>query len=391
MPRRSSKGLGHQQIIVGVVGVGLRTGNRPQRLADQVSQFAGHRGCEQDRHGRDAFAAGALTRTYRSRLKRKVITCPRRDANAKPAMPLRRRQSSVRGAVADDQDSPGKAYIYPCNRQISLKETATRRPLCPARGVFCDPSDTDVVNGTTTSVAGLIGNDGGDGISLREAIIATNNDVGADEIILPAATFLWTIDGDSEANAATGDLDIQDDVTIRGAGSEATRIDANMLERVLDVVSGTVVIEDVTLQGGDLSSPADSGGGLKVQSGTNITLTRVLVEGNVAGASGGGIDTAGALTLVDLCFRNRVGRTRPVGRAGRVFRRPYLLLHAGLGRLRSHSCAGRRRYPADGETTNRPPKQITRRPCGRSQSSGHASAAWRGRRAPRVGYRRRHA
>ena len=40
----------------------------------------------------------------------------------------------------------------------------------------------DVVNGTTTSVAWLIGNDGGDGISLREAILATNADIGLDEI-----------------------------------------------------------------------------------------------------------------------------------------------------------------------------------------------------------------
>src|SRR6185436_1413146 len=41
---------------------------------------------------------------------------------------------------------------------------------------------TDVVNGTTTSIAALIASPGADGISLREALLATNASAGGDYI-----------------------------------------------------------------------------------------------------------------------------------------------------------------------------------------------------------------
>src|SRR4051812_34508646 len=41
---------------------------------------------------------------------------------------------------------------------------------------------TDDVNGTTTSIAALLADPGDDGISLREAVAAANNDAGADTI-----------------------------------------------------------------------------------------------------------------------------------------------------------------------------------------------------------------
>ena len=48
---------------------------------------------------------------------------------------------------------------------------------------------TDEVNGDTSSIANLISTPGGDGISLREAVIAANNTAGMDEIILPSDTY----------------------------------------------------------------------------------------------------------------------------------------------------------------------------------------------------------
>src|SRR5687767_12903340 len=61
--------------------------------------------------------------------------------------------------------------------------------------------------------------------SLREAIIAANTDPGMDEcnasaganaITLPAGIYDLTIAGPAEDDAATGDLDIRDGVTITG-------------------------------------------------------------------------------------------------------------------------------------------------------------------------------
>jgi len=69
--------------------------------------------------------------------------------------------------------------------------------------------------GVTTSIAALLATPGFDGISLREAVIATNNTVGADQIVLGAGTFSLS-NGAGEDFAALGDLDIRDTLTISG-------------------------------------------------------------------------------------------------------------------------------------------------------------------------------
>ena len=76
----------------------------------------------------------------------------------------------------------------------------------------------DEVNDTTVSIAALIGAPGGAGISLREAIIAANNTPGADVITLPAGIYTLTRIG-NDATCQNGDLDINDSLTITGAGS----------------------------------------------------------------------------------------------------------------------------------------------------------------------------
>jgi CSLREA domain-containing protein len=134
--------------------------------------------------------------------------------------------------------------------------------------------------------------------SLREAIQAANTDAavdacpagsGGDTILLPAGTFTLTLAGAIEHNNATGDLDITDALTIVGAGPELTVIDANRLDRVLDVrpAAGTVVISGVTVMNGE-SVGFSSGGGINVWY-ANLVLTNVIVYGNRAGGSGGGI------------------------------------------------------------------------------------------------------
>ncbi len=136
--------------------------------------------------------------------------------------------------------------------------------------------------------------------SLREAIIAANANPGADTITLPADTYTFTIAGAGEDLAATGDLDITDDLTINGAGMASTMIDAAQLDRVFDVDpagSGvTVVIAGVTIKGGD---PGDSAGG--IQNKGNLTLESVTVTGNETNAfnrSGGGILNHGSGVLI---------------------------------------------------------------------------------------------
>jgi CSLREA domain-containing protein len=148
--------------------------------------------------------------------------------------------------------------------------------------------------------------------SLREAITAANNDTatpgagecpagsGADTIILPAGSYVLSRPGAEENQNQTGDLDIADELTILGAGTSATIIDANGIDRVLQVLKGRVAtIEGVTLTGGrtaDGRDGFDKAGREGTGSGEG---EKALGEGGHNGGIGGGILNAGSLTLVN--------------------------------------------------------------------------------------------
>src|SRR5262245_31427452 len=86
------------------------------------------------------------------------------------------------------------------------------------------------VNSTTDAVDSIPG-DGvcaaaGGACTLRAAIQEANALAGADTIIVPAGTYTLTIPGRGETAAGAGDLDITDNLTINGAGSATTIIQA---------------------------------------------------------------------------------------------------------------------------------------------------------------------
>ena len=109
---------------------------------------------------------------------------------------------------------------------------------------------------------------------------------------------MLSIPGGSESFAATGDLDIRDDLTLTGAGQATTVIDGGALDRVFHIlpdVNTVVEISGVTIQNGDPG--AGSGGGI-VSRGT-LSLVDSTIRENVAGSNGGGIlnTGGGVLTL----------------------------------------------------------------------------------------------
>ena len=160
----------------------------------------------------------------------------------------------------------------------------------------------DTVDGTTTDVATLLANKGADGfISLREAILAVNNDSGADWIInVGAGIFSIDDDGGGDNN---GDFDIRNNVTIVGAGWESTFINGTNNDRVFQVHSGTVIFQDLTIQNGD-----DVGGaGMDIAAGTDVTLESVRMRNNDSGISNGGaILSDGTLAINNSVFDSNV-------------------------------------------------------------------------------------
>lgn len=92
--------------------------------------------------------------------------------------------------------------------------------------------------------------------SLREAVIKANTCPGPQTINLPADGYTLTLEGDDEDLAATGDLDVTDDLVIVGTG--APSINGN-IERAFHIHSGVVAtFEGIWLTDGD----AIYGGGL---------------------------------------------------------------------------------------------------------------------------------
>jgi len=166
-----------------------------------------------------------------------------------------------------------------------------------------------------------------DDCSLRGAIIAANATPGADTIVLPAGTYALVVKGVAEDMAATGDLDISDDLTLQGAGSATTIIDGAQLgdmnntpDRIFQVDpmgTGTlqVTISGVTLQSAATAIyPTVSSVGAALLNGdtrtpgspvgSTVMLSDVIVTGNFSPAGGGGIGNYGAMTILNSLITN---------------------------------------------------------------------------------------
>ncbi len=142
--------------------------------------------------------------------------------------------------------------------------------------------------------------------TLREAIEAADTDMpvdqcsagsGDDTIVVPAGTYTLTLTS-GVSNRDFGDLDIysSDALTLAGAGSASTLINADGIDRVLQIASGsgTVVISGATILGGQISG---SGAGI-YNADADLVLINSVVSDNVATGNGGGVyNSSGHLTL----------------------------------------------------------------------------------------------
>jgi hypothetical protein len=111
------------------------------------------------------------------------------------------------------EPGPGAAACYTAPDDPCLGFTV-RRDLTDT-AVVTVTNTTDAVNGNTTSIAALLGNPGADGISFREALIASNGTPGPKRIafapVLAGGRIVFSAKGDLLA-LASGDLTIDGDV-----------------------------------------------------------------------------------------------------------------------------------------------------------------------------------
>jgi|GEM_PF-836405 len=179
--------------------------------------------------------------------------------------------------------------------------------VAPCAAATIVTADTFVVT-TTADV-----NDGScdSHCSLREAVIATNQNIGFDQIDLPPGVYQLSILGADEDDSASGDLDIKEDLYIRGSGRRTTIIDAGgqagLSDRVIHLPLGfSVTLESLMIKGG---YALIDGGGISANGG-NLTILRSVIEENEALDDGGGLykEGSGTLLVVDSVISgNRAG------------------------------------------------------------------------------------
>ena len=213
-------------------------------------------------------------------------------------------------------------------------ETLERRELLAAITVS-NASDILSLTADTSSITALVASDGGDGISLREAITAANNTTGEDAITFDAGVFTGgdnnlirltegelrvseslSIDGTSVGGVAiTGDAN-GDDITV--ADTNITDVEASFGQyvggpddllddnsRVLNFSASlsNLTLTDLTITGGNTDTGSYGGGGGVRFSGSELTLNQSIVSGNSVRGSrsdGGGITVQfGDIFLLD--------------------------------------------------------------------------------------------
>lgn len=166
------------------------------------------------------------------------------------------------------------------------------------------------------------------GCTLRAAVQEANALGGADAIDVPAGTYTLAVAGAGEDAAASGDLDVSQDLTVTGASARTVTITAKSgtaqpIDRIFDVIAGKLTLSRANLADGKASPGgiiraagaldltdvmlqrglAASGGGGGVWSSAPLSLDRVTVADNGGFPdSGGGVLSSGGLTVVNSTF-----------------------------------------------------------------------------------------
>jgi hypothetical protein len=133
--------------------------------------------------------------------------------------------------------------------------------------------------------------------TLRAAVMQSNYNAGNDTIELPAGNYNFSIAGEGEDNAATGDLDIRENVEIVGSGIDQTIIDGHDLDRIFHVHAGShLTLSNLTVQNGHMHNSTRGGGIYAIGNLTlvNVKVTSNSIDGSSTTTQGGGIMVYGA-------------------------------------------------------------------------------------------------
>jgi hypothetical protein len=201
------------------------------------------------------------------------------------------------------------------NSGILCKIGGAARPPCPTSPLRFEPLEDRRVLAALVVNSPLDNTIAADGlVTLREAILAANNDTttdfghtgsGADEI-----TFDFGHDGPETITLTAGQLVINSDLVITGASRDLLTIDAagndtlpdvdnGSGSRVFDILPGRASGWNVTLSGVALTGGDVSGRGGAIQSAGFLILDDVMMFGNAAGDDGGAVYATQRLAILN--------------------------------------------------------------------------------------------
>jgi hypothetical protein len=179
---------------------------------------------------------------------------------------------------------------------------------------------------TVEAVRDGSGLDADGNISLRSAIMATNDLGGSNSIVLSAGTYQLTIprngNGDDSGGLKIGKGLVENDVTLLGIAADMTVIDANHLDQAMNVGSySSASISDLTVENGNsafgagigntgrvelagvslVNNDGSQGGGLFNSGNGMAMLEDCLVTGNTAGVGAGILNSGNATAVLEDC------------------------------------------------------------------------------------------
>jgi predicted outer membrane repeat protein len=214
----------------------------------------------------------------------------------------------------------------------SLRQAASRRPFTrPLRfepledrrllaGVVVG-NNLDLVNGDTNTIALLIADDGGDGISLREAILAANATAGADEI-----TFTPALSGQTISLLGGLELVITEALTIDAAPlAQNVTITGNNASRILNITAptGDFILRGLNLTGGRTTGSNMDGGAVRSITTGSLSIEECNFTGNgtTAFGHGGAISANGFVKITEstLSDNSATGRGGAIYTPGNMF------------------------------------------------------------------------
>ena len=175
--------------------------------------------------------------------------------------------------------------------------------------------------------------DNGNGCTLREAIASANSDVdlrngcavgsaaGADRILFDTNAFA----GSNDIYLNNGQLTLTNKniVMSAGSGEQGITLTAGESARVMRVSGGNIVLNNITLTGGNLEdggATGERGGGLLIDSTATVELRNSQVTNNTATEMGGGIriEDDSSLTLENSMVTNNRVEQRSTVRGGGI-------------------------------------------------------------------------